>query len=182
MFPIISILAALPWRFIGVGAVISMLFVGGFQYGEKRGEQRVMVRWAAEKAATAQDVVRQAEQVAAVSAHQSTINQEISNDFQKAKAALAAERGHVLDRATPAIARRLRDDSAAGSASAVSEVSSTATGTDATPSDPVPAAGQPTGSTTCEKLAEDAAQTTLMLVDFQRWYREQLGASGTVLE
>ena len=25
----------------------------------------------------------------------------------------------------------------------------------------------------CEKLAEDAAQTTLMVVEFQRWYREQ---------
>ena len=25
----------------------------------------------------------------------------------------------------------------------------------------------------CEKLAEDAAQTTLMVVEFQRWYRER---------
>lgn len=180
MFPIMSILAALPWRFIGVGAVISMLFVGGCQYGEKRGEQRVTARWDAEKAATAQVVARQAEQVAVVTAQQSTINQEISNDFQEAKAALAAERGRVLDRAAPAIARRVRDDSAAGSAGAVPEVSSAATGADATPSDPVPAAGQPAGGNTCEKLAEDAAQTTLMVVEFQRWHQDQAGAYGQI--
>ena len=29
----------------------------------------------------------------------------------------------------------------------------------------------------CEKLAEDAAQTTLMVVEFQRWYREQRDAN-----
>lgn len=173
MFPLMSILAALPWRLIGVGAVISTLFVGGCQYGEKRGEQRVMARWDAEKAATAQVVAKQVEQVAAVNAQQFTINQEISNDFQKANAALAAERGHVFDRAAPAIARRLRDDGATGNASSVPEVSGAATGANATPTDPVFAAGQPSGSTTCEKLAEDAAQTTLMVVGFQQWYLRQ---------
>ena len=30
----------------------------------------------------------------------------------------------------------------------------------------------------CEKLAEDAALTTLMVVAFQRWYREQRDANG----
>jgi hypothetical protein len=30
----------------------------------------------------------------------------------------------------------------------------------------------------CEKLAEDAAQTTLMEVEFQRWYWEQRRALG----
>ena len=41
-----------------------------------------------------------------------------------------------------------------------------ATRTDTAAADTVPAA-------VCEKLAEDAAQTTLMVVQFQRWYREQ---------
>jgi hypothetical protein len=43
--------------------------------------------------------------------------------------------------------------------------------TDAVAADPVSAA-------VCEKLAEDAAQTTLMVVAFQRWYREQREAHG----
>jgi hypothetical protein len=167
-----SILAAMPWRFIGVGAVICMLFVGGCQYGEKRGEQRITARWDAEKAATAQAVAKQAEQVAAVTVHQSIINQEISNDLEEAKTALAAEHGHVFDRAAPAIARRLRDNSATVSPSAMPEVSSATAGTDAATADAVSPTGQPTAVSACEKLAEDAAQTTLMVVEFQRWYQE----------
>lgn len=173
MFPFMSILAALPWRFIGVGAFISMLFIGGCHYGE----QRVTARWNAEKAATAVAVARQAEQVSAVTAHQSTINEEITNDFQKTKAALAAERGHVLDRAASTIALRVRNDSAAGSAGTVPEISGGAVGANAASADPLPAAGQPAESPTCEKLAEDAAQTTLMLVGLQRWYRDQIDVS-----
>ena len=42
--------------------------------------------------------------------------------------------------------------------------------TDAATADPVSAAA-------CVKLAEDAAQTTLMVVAFQRWYREQREAN-----
>ena len=36
----------------------------------------------------------------------------------------------------------------------------------------------PVSVAACEKLAEDAAQTTLMVVAFQRWYREQREAHG----
>ena len=46
-----------------------------------------------------------------------------------------------------------------------------AAGVDATAADAVSAAA-------CEKLAEDAAQTTLMVMEFQRWYREQRDATG----
>ena len=46
-----------------------------------------------------------------------------------------------------------------------------AAGVDAATADPVSVA-------VCEKLAEDAAQTTLMVVEFQRWYREQRDANG----
>jgi hypothetical protein len=177
MFPLMSILAALPWRFIGVGAVISMLFVGGCQYGEKRGEQRVMARWDAEKAATAVAVTHQAEQVAAVSAHQSTINQEISNDLQKAKVVLAAERGHVFERAAPAIARSMRDDSAAGSAGAVPDVSGGTTGANAATAHALPDSAGPATSFQCEQLAGDAAQTTLMLLELQHWLARQSTAA-----
>lgn len=164
MFPILNILAVIPWRSIGAGALASVLFVAGFRYGERR----VTERWDAEKAATAKVVAQQIEQVAAVTTHQANINQEISNELQTAKAALAADRGHLLARLT----QRVRID-ATGSADAVSEVPAGSVRTDATPADLVPATGQPTGNTTCEQLAEDAAQTTLMLVEFQRWYLQQ---------
>ena len=161
MFPILNILAALPWRLIAAGVLAAVLFAGGCQFGANR----VTAKWDAEKVATGEAVAKQAEHVAAVTVHQSTINQEISNEFQQAKAAIAADRQHLLAR-VPVSVRIVAPDSAGP----VSAVPSVAAGADAAAADPVP-------STACEKLAEDAAQTTLMVVEVQRWYREQREAN-----
>jgi len=67
---------------------------------------------------------------------------------------------------------RVRVD-AAGRDSAVPSIPGSPSRAATATADAVPVAEQPTGNATCEKLAEDAAQTTLMLVEFQRWYREQ---------
>ena len=157
MFPIFNILAALPWRLIAAGVLAAGLFAGGCQFGANR----VTARWDAEKAETAQAVAKQAEHVIAVAFRQSTINQEISNEFQKAKTAITADRRHLLAR----VPKRVRVD-APDHSSPVPAVPSVAIRTDAAVADPVPAA-------VCEKLAEDAAQTTLMVVEFQRWYVRQ---------
>ena len=157
MFPILNILAALPWRLIGAGALAAVLFAGGCQFGTNR----VTVKWDAEKVATSQVVAKQAEHVAAVVVRQSTINQEISNDFQKTKATIAADRQHLLAR----VPQRVRVDTA-DSTGPVPAIPDVAARTDAATADPVPAA-------VCEKLAEDAALTTLMVVEFQRWYVRQ---------
>ena len=162
MFPILNILAALPWRLIAPGVLAAVLFAGGCQFGANR----VAAKWDAEKVATAEAVAKQAEHVAAVVVRQSTINQEISNEFQKAKAAIVADRQHLLAR----VPVRVRVDTA-DSAGPVPAVPDVATRIDAATADPVPAA-------VCEKLAENAAQTTLMVVAFQRWYREQREATG----
>ena len=162
MFPILNILAALPWRLIGTGVLAAGLFAGGCQFGANR----VTAKWDAEKVATGEAVAKQAEHVAAVTVHQSTINQEISNDFQKTKAAIAADRLYLLAR----VPVRVRVD-APDHPGPVPAVPDVAPRTDAAAADPVP-------STVCEKLAEDAAQTTLMVVEFQRWYREQREAGG----
>ena len=161
MFPIFNILAALPWRLIGAAVLAAVVFVGGCQFGTNR----VTVKWDAEKAATAEAVAKQAEHVAAVTVQQSTINQEISNEFQKAKAAIAADRQHLLAR----VPVRVRVD-APDSPGPMPAVPSVAARTDAATADPVSVA-------VCEKLAESAAQTTLMVVAFQRWYREQREAA-----
>jgi len=162
MFPILNILAALPWRLVAQGVLAAVLFAGGCQFGTNR----VTAKWDAEKAATAEAVAKQAEHVAAVTVQQSTINQEISNDFQKAKAAIAADRLHLLAR----VPVRVRID-APDHPGPVPAIPDVAARTDAATADPVSAAA-------CEKLAEDAAQTTLMVVEFQRWYREQREANG----
>ena len=160
MFPILNILAALPWRLIAAGLLAAVLFAGGCQFGANR----VTAKWDAEKVATGEAVAKQAEHVSAVTVQQSTINQEISNDFQKAKAAITADRQRLLAR----VPVRVRVD-AADSAGPVPAIPDVAAGVDATAADAVSAA-------VCEKLAEDAAQTTLMVVEFQRWYRELAGA------
>lgn len=165
MFPILNIVSNLPWRLIGVSVLASVLFVGGCQYGERR----VTARWDAEKAATAQAIARQAEHVAAVTAHQTTINQEISNEFRADEKQIAADRHHLLAR----VPRRVRHHAASRSG-AVPEVPTVAARTDAASADAVPVTEQPASNTTCEKLAEDAAQTTLMVAQFQKWYREQV--------
>ena len=161
MFPILNILAVLPWRLIGGAVVAAVLFAVGCQFGANR----ITAKWDAEKVATAQIVAKQAQTVAAVTVHQSTINQEITNEFQKAKAVLSADRQHLLAR----VPVRVRVD-ATDHSSPVPAVPSVAAGVDAATADPLPAA-------VCEKLAADAAQTTLMVVAFQRWYREQRDAN-----
>lgn len=167
MLPIIDILKLLPWRLIGVASLSLAVFVGGYRYGE----QRVKARWDAERTAQAQAVAKQAAQVAVVTTHQFTINQEISNEFETEKAQIVADRRHLLAH----VPRRVRHQATSHSG-AVPEVPVATARTDAAPADPVPAAGQQASAATCEKLAEDAAQTTLMVVEFQRWYREQASA------
>ena len=167
MFPILNILTALPWRLIGAGVLATVLFAGGCQFGANR----VTAKWDAEKAATAEAVAKQAEHVAAVTVHQSTVNQEISNDFQKAKSAIAADRQHLLAR----VPLRVRVGTA-DSTDPVPAVPGIAAGVDAATADTVPATEQSGTSNACQRLAEDAALTTLMVVDFQRWYRKQAGA------
>ena len=169
MFPILNILAALPWRLIAASVLATVLFAGGCQFGANR----VTAKWDAEKAASAIAFAKQAEHVIAVSVQQSTINQEISNDFQKAKAAITADRQRLLARVPVSV----RID-APDSAGPVPAVPSVAAGTDAATADPVSAAGRPEISAACEKLVEDAALTTLMVVEFQRWYWEQRDAIG----
>ena len=169
MLPILDILKWLPWRLIGVAALALAVFVGGY----RTGEQHVTARWDAEKAARALAVARRASQVAAITTHQSTINQEISNEFETEKAQIVADRRSLLAR----VPRRVRHRAATRSG-AVPEVPTVAAATIAAPADPVPAAGQQASAATCNQLAEDAAQTTLMVVEFQQWYREQAAASG----
>ena len=170
MFPILKILTALPWRWIGVAALALAVFVSGYRYGE----QHVTAQWDVEKAAQAQAVAKQAAQVAAVTTHQTTINQEISNEYETEKAKLVADRHDLLAR----VPRRMRHHAAIHSGT-VPEVPAAAARVDATPADPVPTAGPQDASAACNQLAGDAAQTTLMVVEFQQWYREQAAVTAS---
>ena len=167
MLSIMRVLSVLPWRLLAIGALAAVLFAGGCQFGENR----ITAKWDAEKLAGAQAVAKQAEHVAVINAQESTINQEISNELQKTNAAISTNGRDLLAR----IPVRVRVD-ATGRDSAVSSIPDSPSRTIAVTADDVPVAEQSTSNAACEKLAEDAAQTTLMLVEFQRWYREQIVA------
>ena len=140
----------------------AVLFASGCQFGANR----VTAEWDAEKVATAEVVAKQAEHVAAVTDQQSAINQEVSNEIEKAKAAIAAHRRHLLARVPVRVRVHPADHPSAAPA-----VPGVAARIDAATADPVSA-------TVCVKLAEDAAHTTLMISAFQRWHREQHDANG----
>ncbi len=170
MFPFIAILKWLPWRLIGAAVLALAVFAAGDRYGA----QRITTRWDAEKTAQAQAVAKQAAQVAAVTTHQTTINQEISNEFEAEKAKIVADRHDLLARVPRRVRRR-----AATRSGPVPEVPAATARVDAASANSVPAAGQQANHATCNQLAEDAAQTTLMVVEFQKWYREQAASGQT---
>lgn len=164
------ILNALFWRFLAAGVLAAVLFTGGCQFGEGR----VTAQWDAQKAVANQAVVKQTERVAMASAQQSIINQEISNDFQKTKKAIATDSRSLLAR----VPRRVRVDAASRDGT-VSSFSEPAIRIDAGTADAV---SDPTGSplsVSCKQLASDATEATLMVLSFQRWYFEQSKASAS---
>lgn len=164
MLSLLSLLAALPWRWLAASALVSVLFIGGCRFGERR----VTAQWEAEKISTAQAVALQTSHVAKVIKQQTTINQEISDEFKKAKAELTADRQRLLTRVPERV--HVKPASSDGDVSAFSISAERVAAATAdfvfTP--------EPTGAIeSCQRLGEDAAQTTLMLLEFQRWYASQ---------
>lgn len=53
-----------------------------------------------------------------------------------------------------------------------------AAGIDAAASNALPDPARAQNAVSCEQLASDAAQTTLMVLSLQRWYAEQTKAAG----
>ncbi len=164
MLPLLSLVAALPWRWLTAITCASILFSAGVRLGERR----INIQWDAAKITQAQAVAIQSAQVAQVTAKQTTINQEIENEFKAAKANLAAARQHLLAR----VPGRVRLEPNRGD-SAVPGVPVSSVGVAEASTDAIPATEPLADEQTCQRLAEDAAQTTLMLVGFQRWYSEQ---------
>ena len=143
----------------------ALLLLTALLCGMQMGESRVQKAWDAEKQTIAQAQAKQEQHVADVRQSQLQISQEISREFAK-KSKLLADRqpnNHVGGMCNVTTARS-RD------MPAVSEASERAA---PTRSDPLLAPQGDAGVVSCEQLSKDAAQTTLMLMEVQRWYREQ---------
>ena len=157
------------WSSILVGFLLLVALIFGIQIGQSR----VQRAWDAEKLQAALIQAKQEQHVADTLHTQRTINQEISNEFQTKKGLLAGLRpalrgGDVGLRIQPS------HDSVTMPAD-----SATATGVAAAPTDAVPdSPGLATGIS-CEQLARDAAETTLMVLELQQWHARQSAADGT---
>ena len=177
-------LGALPLRWI----VSSLLAAGLFWAGYRQGQQGVQQAWDAERLQQKTAALQQSLQVAQVQTRQEQINQRITTDhdtrrtqlqrlWQPPKASNISVADPPNSQSVPADLRtdpnRLCDSINHSSPGPMSAHTQPATGVDAAAahSVPDPASAQiPVG---CEQLIADAAETTLMVLSFQRWYAEQ---------
>ena len=143
----------------------ALLLLMALLCGMQMGETRVQKAWDAEKQKIALAQARQEQHVADVRLTQSQITQEISNEYAKRSKLLA-------DRQPDSRAGGVCNVAATGGRDlpAVSEAPARAA---PARSDPLSAPSGDAGEVSCEQLRKDAAQTALMLVEVQRWYREQ---------
>lgn len=149
------------WSHIFDALLLTLALMCGIQIGQSR----VQKSWDAEKKLTAQAQAKQEQHVADVRQSQSRITQEVSHEFAK-RSKLLADR--QLDSRVSGVCNV--PATSGGNLSAVSEAPSRAA---PVRSDPLPAFSGDSGAVSCEQLIKDASQTTLMLMEVQRWYREQ---------
>jgi uncharacterized membrane-anchored protein YhcB (DUF1043 family) len=149
------------WSWLMDGMLLLMALIIGIQVGESH----VHKEWNAEKSKNEQFAAKLEQHVADVKLMQNQINQEISNDFSK-KSKLLAER--LPDPRSFGLC-----NSAASGIRNLPPVSETTTGTFAASPYAVPASSGVAVAISCEKIIQDAAQTTLMLDELQRWQRQQ---------
>ena len=149
------------WSQIFDALLLTMALLCGIQIGESR----VQKAWDAEKQKIAQVQAKQEQHVADVRQSQLQISQEISNEYAKRSKLLA-------DRQPYSRAGGVCNVPATGGRD-LPAVPETPAGAAPARSDHLLASSGDAGEMSCEQLSKDAAQTTLMLVEVQRWYREQ---------
>ena len=164
-----GVLFAWPWRVV----LRLLLCLAGFISGFALGQRHVQQAWNAERLQQQAETLQQSLQVAQLQTQQERINQKISTDYETQKSMLA--------RRTPllrygALSLCIPPSNAAGPMPAMAEP---APGADPTPTNAVPDPARGAGAISCDQVARDAADTTLMLLSFQRWYAEQAKAQAT---
>ena len=141
-----------------------LLLLIAFLLGLQMGQSRLQRQWDAEKQAVQIAQAKQEQHAADVAQVQNQISKEISDDYRK-KSSLLSSRAVVSER----VLNRTEISS-----SDLSAVSSNAAGVASTGSHFVPTPEGVSAIEGCEQLSSDSAQTTLMLLEIQRWYRRQV--------
>ena len=143
----------------------ALLLLMALLCGMQMGESRVQKAWDAEKQKIALAQARQEQHVVDVRLTQSQITQEISNEYAKRSKLLA-------DRQPDSRAGGVCNVPATGGRDLPAVPEAPARAAPAR-SDALPASTGDAGAVSCEQLSQDAAQTTLMLLEIQRWYERQ---------
>ena len=152
-----------PWRWFAAGVLLLSIFAAGFMAGQRRIERA----WAVERLQLQAVALQQSLHVAQVQTQQERINQQIQTDYENKKS-LLARRSPVLRDSAHSLCIP-----ASGVTSPVPIIAEPAASTDGSPAHAV---SDPPGDATtisCEQLARDATDTTLMVMAWQRWYAEQ---------
>ncbi len=149
------------WTLALAPIVLLCIWLSGVWVGEGRTQRA----WDAERHQAELTQARAEQKSTDIKRSQEQINHEISNEFSQRSVQLAADLqsgGFVRMRSSPA--------DGVGSVSAVPATSSVVA---PDTSDPVPVALRDEAAVSCAQLAIDAAKTTLMLVEIQKWYERQ---------
>jgi hypothetical protein len=164
-----GVLFAWPWRVV-LGLLLCLAgFISGFSLGQRHVQQA----WIAERLQQQTETLQQSLQVAQLQTQQERINQKISTDYETQKSMLARRTPLLRD---GALSLCIPPSNAAGPMSAMAEPPPSPY---ATPANAVPDPARDADPISCDQLARDASDTTLMVLSFQRWYAEQAKAQAT---
>jgi len=180
-------LGALPLRWI----VSSLVAAGLFWAGHRLGQQGVQLAWDAERFQQQTAALQQSLQVAQVQNRQEQINQRITSDhdtrksqlqrlWQPPKVSAISAADSPNSQSVPVGLRTgadsMRDSTSSSNPGPVPTHAQPATGVDAAAAHALPDLTSAQIPVSCEQLASDAAEATLMVLSFQRWYAEQAKA------
>ncbi len=153
------------WSYLMGGLVLLMVFICGVQIGESR----INREWSAEKLRAALVIAKQEQRVADMRQSQTQINQDISHDYTKNAKVLAGRQ--------PVSRSFGMCHCATTSGNSVPAVSDAAQGAAVPASNALFASDGDAKGVSCDQLETDAAQTTLMLLEVQRWHQKQSALS-----
>lgn len=184
-------LGVLPLRWI----VSSLLAAGLFWAGYLQGQQGVQQAWDAERLQQQTAAMQQSLQVAQVQTRQEQINQRITSDHDTRKSQLqrlwqppkvsaisaAVSPDSPNSQSVPPVlhtgADSMRDSTSSSSPGPVPANAQPAAHPNAASTYAIPDPAIAQIPVSCEQLASDAAEATLMVLSFQRWYAEQAKAT-----
>ncbi len=149
------------WSLALVPIVLLCVWLSGVWVGEGRTQRA----WDAERHQAELAQARAEQKSSDIKRSQEQINHEISNEFNQRSVQLAADLqsgGFVRMRSSPA-----------DFVGCVSAVPATSGAVAPAPPDLVSVAPRDESAVSCTQLAMDAAKTTLMLVEIQKWYERQ---------